>query len=70
MPLDVANLVEHRISEPQVQDWRRLPPEVVVHSPLSAQGIDYEAFTGRSVGTRMIDIRARVTGYLDKINFK
>lgn len=46
------------------------PSEVVVDLPVTAQVIDYEDFTGRAVGTRMIDIRARVTGYLDKINFK
>lgn len=46
------------------------PPEVIVDTPTTAQVVDYEDFTGRAVGTRMIDIRARVTGYLDKINFK
>jgi RND family efflux transporter MFP subunit len=46
------------------------PPEVIVDLPVTGQVLDYEDFTGRAVGTRMIDIRARVTGYLDKIHFK
>src|SRR5262249_33995137 len=32
--------------------------------------IDYEDFAGRTMSTKTIDIRARVTGYLQKINFK
>jgi membrane fusion protein, multidrug efflux system len=46
------------------------PPEVFVNLPTTAEITDYEDFTGRTVAIRTIDIRARVTGYLDKINFK
>ncbi len=46
------------------------PPEVLVDVPTSGDVVDYEDFTGRTAGTRMIDIRARVTGYVSKINFR
>jgi multidrug efflux pump subunit AcrA (membrane-fusion protein) len=46
------------------------PPEVLVDLPTSGEIVDYEDFTGRTSGTRTIDIRARVTGYVQKINFR
>jgi len=46
------------------------PAEVIVDMPTTGTITDYEDFTGRTVATRYIEIRARVTGYLEKINFK
>jgi multidrug efflux system membrane fusion protein len=46
------------------------PTEVLVDLPTTDTITDYEEFTGRTVATRTIDIRARVTGYLEKVNFK
>jgi RND family efflux transporter MFP subunit len=46
------------------------PPEVYVDLPTTGEITDYEDFTGRTVAIKTIEIRARVTGYLDKINFK
>jgi multidrug efflux system membrane fusion protein len=46
------------------------PPEVVYTLPTTAEVTDYEDFTGRTVAIPTIEIRARVTGYLEKINFK
>lgn len=47
------------------------PPEVVfVNLPTTGEITDYEDFTGRAVASKTIEIRARVTGYLDKIDFK
>ncbi len=46
------------------------PPEVIVDLPTSGEITDFEDFTGRTVANKTIDIRARVTGYLNKINFK
>ena len=46
------------------------PPEVFVDLPVSGEVTDFEDFTGRTVASKTIDIRARVTGYLNKINFK
>ncbi len=46
------------------------PPEVVVETPQVGQIIDYEDFTGRTVASTTIDIRARVTGYIHEVNFQ
>jgi RND family efflux transporter MFP subunit len=46
------------------------PPEVIVGLPVTKEITDYEEFTGRTDAVDSIDIRARVTGYLDKVNFK
>jgi RND family efflux transporter MFP subunit len=46
------------------------PPEVLVTTPVAAEVTDYEDFTGRTMALATIDIRPRVTGYLDKVLFK
>lgn len=43
---------------------------VQVRAPVEREVIDYNAFTGRTAAIETEQIRARVTGYLDKINFK
>lgn len=45
------------------------PPEVLVGTPVERQVRDFEYFTGRTESSRRVDIRARVTGYLDKVYF-
>jgi RND family efflux transporter MFP subunit len=46
------------------------PPEVFVSTPVSQEITDYEEFSGRLESDQTIQIRARVTGYLLKQNFK
>lgn len=46
------------------------PPEVLVSHPLVQEIADYEDFTGRTESVASVEIRARVTGYLDKVAFK
>jgi RND family efflux transporter MFP subunit len=46
------------------------PPEVAVSQPLAREVTDYEDFTGRTEAVQRVDLRARVTGYIDKVNFK
>jgi RND family efflux transporter MFP subunit len=46
------------------------PPEVQVSVPVSREVIDYEEFTGRTEAVETVEVRARVTGYLEKVNFK
>jgi RND family efflux transporter MFP subunit len=45
-------------------------PEVTVSHPVVKEITDYEIFTGRTVAIASVDVRARVTGYLDKVLFK
>lgn len=46
------------------------PPEVTVACPVYETITDSEDFTGRMLPYEMIEIRSRVTGYLDKVHFK
>jgi RND family efflux transporter MFP subunit len=45
-------------------------PEVKVARPVLKEVTDYEDFPGRLDAVNSIDLRARVSGYLEKINFK
>jgi len=45
-------------------------PEVLVSFPVTDKIIDFEQFTGRTEPIHSVEIKARVTGYLDKIDFK
>jgi RND family efflux transporter MFP subunit len=46
------------------------PPEVLVSVPVSKDVTDYEDFPGRTEAIVSVDIRARVTGYLEQVHFK
>jgi RND family efflux transporter MFP subunit len=46
------------------------PPVVSVARPLVRKVTDYEQFTGRTEAVENVEIRARVTGYIDKVLFK
>ena len=45
------------------------PPVVKVAKPISREVADFEDFVGQTMAVMTIDVRARVTGYLDKVNF-
>lgn len=46
------------------------PPEVEVAVPIVRQVTDYEIFTARTQAVQSVDLKARVTGYLTKIDFQ
>lgn len=46
------------------------PTPVSVSHPIERKVNDYSDFTGRTAAVESVEIRARVTGYLEKINFK
>jgi RND family efflux transporter MFP subunit len=46
------------------------PPEVYVRAPIVREITDYEEFPGRLESDQTIQVRARVTGYLLRWNFK
>jgi RND family efflux transporter MFP subunit len=47
-----------------------LPPVVVtVAKPIEREVLNYAEFTGNTAAVKSVDIRARVSGYLDKIGF-
>jgi multidrug efflux system membrane fusion protein len=43
------------------------PPEVMVSVPVKEHVVEYQVFNGRTEAISRVDLRARVTGYLDKI---
>ncbi|MFO0918539.1 MAG: efflux RND transporter periplasmic adaptor subunit [Planctomycetaceae bacterium] len=45
------------------------PPEVIVSCPTSRTIIDFEETTGRLGAVTLVDVRARVSGYLDEVQF-
>ncbi|KTC73768.1 HlyD family transporter secretion protein [Legionella birminghamensis] len=45
-------------------------PEVVVAYPLKKKIIEWDEYTGRFQAVQEVDVRARVTGYLQEIKFK
>src|SRR4051812_900216 len=47
----------------------KAPESVVFARPVVREEIEYEEFTGRTEAKYTVDLRARVTGYLDQANF-
>jgi RND family efflux transporter MFP subunit len=45
-------------------------PEVEVSLPVTREVTDYEDFPGRTEAIKMVEVRARASGYLEKWNFK
>jgi RND family efflux transporter MFP subunit len=46
------------------------PPPVSVSPPVEREVTDYADFTGRTAAVDSVEMRARVWGYLDRVNFK
>ena len=46
------------------------PIPVTVSYPVERDVTDYADFTGRTAAVDSVEVRARVSGYLDKVNFK
>src|SRR6478735_8218778 len=46
------------------------PPAVTVAKPTKQTVTDYDEYVGRFVAVDMVEVRARVSGYLDKVHFK
>jgi RND family efflux transporter MFP subunit len=45
------------------------PPSVTVAQPVKRTVFDYDEYVGRFVAVNSVEIRARVSGYLDKVHF-
>src|SRR6185503_21319453 len=46
------------------------PPVVMVSQPVEREITDYYEYTGRTAAVEAVEVRARVSGYLVKINFR
>jgi multidrug efflux system membrane fusion protein len=54
---------------PQKQSVAPPPPAVTVAKPVKRTVIDHDEYVGRFVAVDSVEIRARVSGYLDRIDF-
>ena len=45
------------------------PPTVTVAAPVKRTVVDYDEYVGRFVAINSVEVRARVSGYLDAVNF-
>src|SRR5947209_3638924 len=46
------------------------PPKVTVALPIKRTVVDQDEYVGRFVAVDAVEVRARVSGYLDKIHFE
>ncbi|MGZ8238259.1 MAG: efflux RND transporter periplasmic adaptor subunit [Methylobacter sp.] len=46
------------------------PPNVKIAQPLTQEVMEWDEFTGHIEAVESVDVRARVSGYLEKVNFK
>lgn len=56
--------------EPKQVQAQGGPLPVDVASPLQREVVDYDVYTGRFEAVQQVELRARVTGYLDKVTFE
>lgn len=64
VPLLLSGCTKQQVQTPSVK-----PPDVIVARPIIRTVTDYEDFTGRTEAYRSIEVRALVSGYLNKVNF-
>jgi len=67
--LTVATLVAS-CGEQKQQAGGPPPPGVTVAKPVKRTVVDYDEYVGRFAAINSVEIRARVSGYLDKVHFK
>src|ERR1700726_1669662 len=53
----------------QQQSAAPAPPTVTVATPVQRTVVDQDEYVGRFVAVDSVEIRARVSGYLDSVNF-
>ena len=46
------------------------PPQVTVAPPLASRVAQWDEFTGRFEATERVEVRPRVSGYIDKVHFR
>ena len=69
LPLVIATFVAS-CGERQQQGGGPPPPTVTVSKPVKRTVFDYDEYVGRFTAINSVEVRARVSGYLDKLHFK
>lgn len=57
-------------TQPKTERSAPKPPEVLVSQPTVQEVTDYEDFTGRVEAIKSVEVRARVSGYLEAFRFQ
>jgi RND family efflux transporter MFP subunit len=55
---------------PMAQSAAGGPPPVTVSTPLQREIVEWDEFTGQFAAVEYVELRARVSGYLEQINFQ
>ncbi len=70
VPAVILALLLSGCEQPPAQMAAPPPPEVSIANPVAKQVIDWDEFSGRLQAVKSVDIRARVSGYLQSVDFK
>lgn len=70
LPLVAAGLAGCGETESKAQAAPPPPPQVTVAQPMRKQVADEEEYVGRFVAVDAVEVRARVSGYLEAIHFR
>jgi RND family efflux transporter MFP subunit len=70
VPAVIALLALAGCSEAPRQAPPPPPPTVTVAKPVQRAVVDQDEYVGRFVAVDMVEVRARVSGYLEKVHFK
>ena len=70
LPLAVAILLAGCGQQQQQQAKAPPPPAVTVAKPVKKTVTDYDEYVGRFAAVNSVEVRARVSGYLDAVHFK
>ncbi len=65
----LASFLLSACGESQQQQAAPPPPAVTVATPIKREIVDYDEYVGRFAAVNSVEIRARVSGYLEKIHF-
>ncbi len=68
--LFVAQLLAACDSKPVANAAAPAPPAVTVARPLQKTITEWDIFTGRFTAVRSVEVRARVSGFIDSVHFK
>ncbi len=68
--LNGCNKAESPVAAPAGKPDAPPPAKVKIAQPLSQQVTNWDEYTGRIEAVESVDVRARASGYLEKINFK
>jgi RND family efflux transporter MFP subunit len=68
-PLLMSAAVLAGCGQAQKQAAAPPPPKVTVAKPIKRTIIDHDAYVGRFVAVDSVEVRARVSGYLDQVDF-